>query len=238
MANLEEQYANARENFMKMHINPTDDPTVDETLLTKTIPSIASTILYDEFGINFDSIPNALPITFITGWQTIIEFIKDQNEREFALDIAGLRVGYYTDYHEGDKSNNIVPICSHVKTPVFIKQHNNPTTGYDYTQDLLQKYNSWRSVNLEEIVDKIERDTHAKVLNDYGIDLIVAQAVFPILAAMYAVGLQIAKENEGTKINMYNVYQIKYNQGHYFPKELALIKQIVKGDGKNTFKND
>ena len=50
--------------------------------------------------------------------------------------------------------------------------------------------------------------------------------------------LWIAKEREGEDINMYNIFNIKYNQGHFFAKELALIKMNIKGDGKNQFKND
>jgi len=230
-------YAEARKNFMEMSINPSNDPTIDVTLLTETIPNIAKDILKSEFGINY-SIENALPITFITGWTHILNYINSQPDREFALDVAGLRVAYKTEYHEGDKSNNITPILTHIKSPVFVKQHNNPSSGVDFTQELMQKYNAWRSVNLEETVDKIERDTHSDVLTHFGIDLIIPQAVLPIIAAFYAVGLQLAKENEGQVINMYNVYQIKYNQGHYFPKELALIKQLLKGDGKNAHKND
>lgn len=233
----ENPYLVARRVFMETSINPTNDPTVDVTLLTKSIPDMVKIILKDEFGINYH-VENALPITFITAWKHILNYINSQTDREFALDVAGLRVAYTTNYHEGDKSNNITPILQHVKSPVFVKQHTSPVNGCDYTQEILQKYNSWRSVNLEETVTKIENDTHAEVLNDYGIDLIVPQSVFPIVAAFYAVGLQLAKEREGEVINMYNVYQIKYKQGNYFPKELALIKQTLKGDGKNSYKND
>lgn len=238
---MENQYEIARKSWKENFINPTgntsEETALDEELLLKTIPEIAKDLLYDEFGITYN-LENALPITFMTGWQHALKFIDSQPEREFSIDLAGLRVGYVTDYSGGEKINNVQPIIQFVKEPVFVKNHNNTVSGVDFTNDLLQKYNSWRSVNLEEIVDKIERDTHAEILDVYGIDLIVPQAVMPIMAAMYAVGLQIAKEREGEDINMYNIFNIKYNQGHFFAKELALIKMNIKGDGKNQFKND
>lgn len=228
----------ARKNFIKAHFSEIDKETpADMTLLLETIPEIVDTVLTDEFGIH-TTIENGLVITFITAWKHIINFINAQPDRDFALDVAGLKIGYTTEYHEGDKPSNIVPMVKHSKIPAFVKNHQSPTTGTDFTADLTQKYNAWRSVNLEEVVDKIERDTHSEVLNDYGIDLIVPQAVLPILGAFYAAGLQIAKQYEGEKINMYNVYYIKYKQGHFFAKELGYIKGNLKGDAKNNHKND
>ena len=219
----------ARKNFMI--------PYNGDTLLTETIPSIANELLDGEFGVNYKNIPDAVPITFVVAWTKILQFMDAQPDREYALNIGGLRIAYKTDYHEGDKSSNIVPILQHVKKPVFVKQQATDTIGSDFTKETLQKYNSWRSVNLEEVVSKIDNDTHAEVLNTSGIDLGFPVAVFPILAAVYAAALQIAVEAEGEKLNLYNVFQIKYNQGNYFIKELALIKQNLKGDGKNNTMN-
>lgn len=234
---VEDEFAKVRENFMKKYINPTKDKTIDEDLLINKIPDIVNKLLYGEFNVDF-SIKHILPITFITTWIKIIDFIQSQPEREFALNVAGLRVCYATTYEGGDKSNNITPLCQHVKTPVFIKQHPTPIAGSDFMQELNQKYNKWRSVNIEEIVDSIERNVHYEVLNTFGVDLICPQTVLTILAAFYAVGIQLAKEQEGVPINMYNVYQIIYKQGHIFVHPLALIKQSVKGDGKNALKEE
>jgi hypothetical protein len=234
---VEDEYAKVRKNFIETYINPTKDPSIDVDLLVNKIPDIVNKLLYGEFNVNF-SIKYILPITFITTWIKLIQFIQSQPEREFALNVAGLRVAYATTYEGGDKSNNITPICHHVKTPVFIKQHPTPIAGSDFMQELNQKYNKWRSVNIEEIVDSIERNVHSEVLNTFGVDLICPQTVLTIVAAFYAVGIQLAKEQEGIPINMYNVYQIIYKQGHVIINPLALIKQSVKGDGKNALKEE
>ena len=233
-----EKFAEARQNFIEAYFAEIDpDVPVDKTLLLKTIPDIAATLLKDEFGINFHT-DNLLVITFITGWKHILKFIDSQPDKEFAVDVAGMRVGYNTQYHDNDKPSNIVPIVAYTKTPVFVKQHQSPVSGADYQNDMLQKYNAWRSVNLEEVIDKIERDTHYEVLNDYGIDLGHPQVVMPIIGAFYATGLQIAKDNENEVLNMYNIYTLKYKQGHFFAKELGYIKQNLKGDGKNNRKGE
>ena len=238
--NEAEKFEEARKNFIKAHfetMNTDPENPVDMSLMLKTIPEIVVNLLKDEFGIHF-TMENLPVITFIIGWKHILEFIDSQPDKEFAVDIAGLRVGYKTEYQDNDKPSNIVPILSHVKAPVFVKQHQSPVAGSDYMSDLTQKYNAWRSVNLEEVVDKIERDTHFEVLNEYGIDLGHPQIVLPLIGAFYAVGLQLAKDREGEAINMYNIYTIKYKQGHYLPKELAYIKQNLKGDGKNNRKGE
>lgn len=234
-------YPERRQHFLEMHLKSTDnskeDSSIDYDLLTNQIPDIVSEIMKAEFGIKF-AIPNAtFPITFIVGWTKVLEYLRSQPEKEYAVDICGLRIGYYTDYHDGDKANNITPILQHVRQPVFMKDQPSPISGVDFTQDLLQKYNTWRSVNLNEIITKIENETFDVLLNEYGIDILLPEAVFPIMAAIYSTAIEFAKKREDEYINLYKIFLIKYKQGHILPKELGFIKQTLKGDEKNTYMN-
>jgi hypothetical protein len=75
-------------------------------------------------------------------------------------------------------------------------------------------------------------DVYHEILDTYGLDLRVPAAVIPLLAATYAVGLQIAKETKRT-VNMYNVFEIDMGENDtVLLTPLAMIKQYLKNDSK------
>lgn len=203
-----------------------------DTILTKKIPEITAGLFYDEFDINIHDLTH-IPIVFTIAWQKILEFVGDQHCDEFAIDVCGLSLEYRTEYSESDKSTNIVPQMLHKKTPIFMKQKHQIKTGSTFTDELLKQYNSWRTVNLTETLDKIERDVYSIALNEYGIDLMVSATVFPLITATYAAGLQLAKETKET-INMYNIFEIDClgDEDKIVITPLSTVKQYLKNDSK------
>ena len=218
-------YATRRKNFMESFNS--------DITLTKTIPEITAQLFYDEFGVNiFDH--SHIPIVFTIGWTEILKFVGGQEADEFSIDVGGILLEYVTEYSESDKATNIVPQLIHKRAPIFTKQQNQTVPGSSYNEELLSKYNSWRSVNLTETLDKIERDIYAIALNDYGINLMVSATIFPLMAATYAAGLQLAKETK-TAVNMYNIFEIEIVNGDVILlTPLSTIKQYLKDDSKRA----
>ena len=205
----------------------------DDINMTKRIPEIAAGIFHDEFDINiYDH--SHIPIVFVEGWTEILKFVGEQKTEEFAIDICGISLEYVTEYSESDKCTNIVPQMVFKKAPIFMKQTHQATTGSSFTDELLSRYNSWRSVNLEETLDKLERDIYSKVLNEYGINLMVSATIFPLMAAAFVAGLQIARESKET-INMYNIFYIYVLEDDRVILTLqSTVKQYLKNDSKQN----
>lgn len=218
-----QNYAERRKNFMETFAgNP---------ILTQTIPQIASKLFEDEFNINIMD-NSHIPIVFTVGWTQVLKFVGSQDVDEFAIDVCGVSLEYVTEYSETDKSTNIVPQLIHKRTPIFTHQTHQQVPGASFNAELNAKYNAWRTENLTEILDKMERDTMAFVLEKYGIDLMVSASVFPMMSATYAAGIQVARETKQT-INMYNIFEIDVVEGdRVLLTPLATIKQYLKNDSK------
>ncbi len=223
MANQIIDYAQRRRNFMEtFHNNP---------ILCQQIPQIAARLFEDEFNIQITDLTH-IPIVFTTGWVEVLKFIQSQDVEEFAMDVCGISIEYDTEFSETDKPTNIVPQMFHKRTPIFSKQHHQDVPGASFNAELNAKYNAWRTENLTEILDKIERDTAAIVLNDFGIDLMVSASVFPMMSATYAAGLQLARESKCT-INMYNIFEIDVTpDDEVLLTPLSTVKQYLKNDSK------
>ena len=83
-----------------------------------------------------------------------------------------------------------------------------------------------------ETIDKIERDIYAIVLNEYGINLMVSATIFPLMAATYVAGLQVARETRET-VNMYNIFEIDVvDDDMVILTPLSTVKQYLKNDSK------
>ena len=214
-----------RQNFVK--------PFQGNLIQAKTIPAVASELFAREFGITISDPEYTIPIVFSTGWQHILKFVKDQPSEEFAIDVCGLQLEYVTEYSESDKPTNIVPHLVHKRMPIFVEHDHQAVAGRSINEELLTAYNSWRTVNLTEVLDKIEQATENEVRTVYGIDLFQAASVLPILAATYAAGVQIARET-GETVNMYELFEIDVfpEDGSIHVTALATIKQSLKDDNK------
>ena len=71
-----------------------------------------------------------------------------------------------------------------------------------------------------------------EVLDTFGLDLRVPATVIPLMAATYAVGLQIARQTKVT-LNMYNVFEIDVTEDDkILLTPLAMVKQYLKNDSK------
>ena len=140
---------------------------------------------------------------------------------------------YVTEYSESDKPTNIVPQMYHKRMPIFMERDHQQVAGASINEDLLNSYNTWRTNNLTEVLDKIEQATENEVRTVFGIYLMQSAAMLPIIAAAYAAGVEIAKETHET-VNMYEIFEIDV-----FPEDgtvnltpLAYIKQGIKDDAK------
>lgn len=214
-----------RENFTK--------PFQGNTVQAKTIPAVAAELFAREFGITIDDPEHVIPIVFSTGWKHILKFAKSQPSAEFAIDVCGLSLEYLTEISDSDKPTNIIPQLVHKRTPIFMEHEHHVTAGTSINEELLTSYNSWRTVNLTEVLDKIEQDTENEVRNTYGIYLMQSASVLPILAATYSAGIQIARET-GNTVNMYELFEIDVfpEDGSIHVTPLAAIKQGLKDDNK------
>lgn len=216
-------YKERRENFIKTFNG--------DVMLTETLPKTAAELFYAEFGINFSDY-SLIPIVFTVGWGEILKFVGQQPTDEFAIDICGISLEYVTEYSETDKPTNIVPQLYHKRLPVFCAKEHNIVAGAAYTDKLLQEYNSWRTANLLETVDKIERDIYSIILKEYGIDLMVSATVLPLLSAIYVAGVTIARTT-GVEVNMYNIFKINIDEeDDIILTPLAMVKQYLKDDSK------
>lgn len=220
-------------NEMEMKRDNFTKPFQGNIVQAKTIPAVAAELFAREFGITIDDPEHVIPIVFSTGWKHILKFAKAQPSPEFAIDVCGLSLEYLTEFSDSDKPTNIIPQLVHKRTPIFTEHEHHVTAGTTINEELLQSYNGWRTVNLTEILDKIEQDTENEVRTTYGIYLMQSASVLPILAATYAAGVQIARES-GDTVNMYELFEIDVfpEDGSVHVTPLASIKQGLKDDNK------
>ena len=210
----------------------TMQPFENNPILIKEIPTIARGVFEEEFGINV-RIPEAFPICFMLGWEEVTRFAQAQPTPEFAITIAGVQLEYITDLSESDKARNIVPQLIHKDDPIFKSNNHHDSVGVKSNTDMIQAYERWRTENLTETVNKIETDVYKILLDDYGIDLCVTNAIIPMMAATYSAGLAVARRTKQT-INMYNMFQIDIADGDVVVlTPLADIKYRIKCDAKH-----
>lgn len=226
MANEEnnaKSWKERRENFMETYNH---DP-----ILSKKLPEVAAGLMKAEFGVNiFDH--SHIPIVFTVGWTEILKKLGSEQAEECKVNICGAQLEYITEKSESDKSTNIVPQMYHVKTPLFQKREQSPNIGASYTDTLMANYNAWRSVYALEAITGIENKVFETILNDFGINLMVPAAIYPIIGATYAAGIQIARETKQT-VNMYNIFEIDVvEDDKVILTPLAYVKQWLKDDSK------
>jgi len=221
-----------QEHFRKLRENQLNQWGVTGNVtLSKTIPEVAAELMYREFKLSLTDISD-LPIVFVLGWKAVMEFVKSQNLPEFSVDVCGISVEYVTEYSETEKNSNIVPQLVHKRIPLFRNRQHSETTGSSFKNELLNKYNAWRTENLTETIANIENKVFEELLTTYAIDLAVAPTIFVIMAAMYTAGVQIAMDTH-EEINMYNIFSIEvFNGDQIVLSPAAIMKQIMKGDAK------
>lgn len=216
------KFLEKRENFMATYNG--------NEVLSETIPSVAKQLIHDEFGIKMHH-NSIIPILFTVGWTEVLKYVGSQNADEYSIEVGGVQLEYVTEYSESDKPTNIVPQMYHKREPSFSKREIQNTTGASFTEKLLEKYNTWRSVNVVETITDLENKIFKIMLQEYGINLINPVAVFPILAATYVAGVNIAKET-GETVNMYNIFEIDVYNDNIILTPLATVKQWLKNDSK------
>jgi hypothetical protein len=222
---LAKHFATVQENWLNMKGFARDK------MLITDIPEIATNLIWNEFQFKITN-PKQLPFVFVEAWEKILTFVASQNTPEFAVDICGVSMEYTTEYSENEKNTNIVPQLIHKRIPMFRMREHSDMIGSSFKNALLQKYNSWRTENLTETLTEIENDVFAKLVQDYGIDMIVAPTIFIVVAAMYAAGVQIAIEQK-CEVNMYNIFTIEvFNGDQIVLTPGSTIKQSIKGDAK------
>lgn len=214
-----------RANFM--------EPYKNNLLLANKLPELALKLLEAQFDLTIMSL-EAIPITFTIGWKEILAQLRAEQAEECKVQVAGIQIEYLTEKSESDKSTNIVPQMVHVKRPLFQKkQKSAPVSGYESTDHLNLEYNAWKSVYAAEVIEAVENKVFARILNEYGINLKTAGAVYPILGAVYAAAIEFAKELK-TEINVYDIYTVRVIEetNDIILKPLAAIKQSLKNDAK------
>jgi hypothetical protein len=201
-------------------------------ILAETIPDVASELFYDEFGIDIPDPRACVPIIFTTAWKHILQFVQKQPVDQFSLNIAGISLEYVTEVSDSDKGRNIVPQLYHLKAPIFKKNNHDAVPWSNFNDELLNRYNAWRTVNLAETVNSVEMSVYKEVLDTFGLDLRYPTTVIPLIAAAYSVGLQIARTTK-TTVNMYNVFEIDVTDDDtVILTPLAMVKQYLKNDSK------
>ena len=216
-------YQERRNTFMETYAG---DP-----ILTKRIPEIAAELIHDQFGVNiYDH--SHIPIIFTVGWTEILRKLGREKVDECKVDVCGAQLEYMTEYSESDKSTNIVPQMRHTKTPIFQKVESQATIGASFTDELNSMCNSWRSVYVMETITGIENEIFRIILEDFGINVFVASIIYPIMAATYVAGIQLARQSKDT-INMYNIFEIDVvEDDNILLTPLATVKQWLKDDSK------
>lgn len=223
----ENEMLTRRLNFVK--------PFQGNDVQAKLIPQVAAELFAREFGITLDEPGLLIPIVFSTAWKHIIAFAKSQPSEQFAIDVCGMSLEYLTEFSDSDKPTNIIPQMVHKRTPIFIEKEHHATAGATINEELNASYNNWRSVNLTEILDKVEQDTEHEVRTVFGIALMQSATVLPLVAATYTAGIQIARET-GKTVNMYEIFEIDVFQedGSVHLTPLATVKQGLKDDNKKS----
>jgi hypothetical protein len=226
-----ENYKNKIEEMREKRKNEVETYKGNE-ILSKTIPEVTSRLIYDQFGIELPDPLALIPIVFTTGWKHILQFVQRQQVDEFSINVGGIALEYVTEDSQSDKCRNIVPQMYHIKAPIFKKENHDLVSGSDFNQELLNRYNAWRTVNLAETINSVEMSVYNEVLDTFGLDLRVPATVIPLMAATYAVGLQIARQTKVT-LNMYNVFEIDVTEDDkILLTPLAMVKQYLKNDSK------
>ena len=226
-----ENYKNKIEEMREKRKNEVETYKGSE-ILSKTIPEVTSRLIYDQFGIELPDPLALIPIVFTTGWKHILQFVQRQQVDEFSINVGGIALEYVTEDSQSDKCRNIVPQMYHIKAPIFKKENHDLVSGSDFNQELLNRYNAWRTVNLAETINSVEMSVYNEVLDTFGPDLRVPATVIPLMAATYAVGLQIARQTKVT-LNMYNVFEIDVTEDDkILLTPLAMVKQYLKNDSK------
>lgn len=226
-----ENYKNKIEEMREKRKNEVETYKGNE-ILSQTIPEVTSELFYGEFGIDLPDPKSLIPIVFTIGWKHILQFVQRQPVDEFSINIGGIALEYVTENSDSDKARNIVPQLYHVKAPIFKKNNHDAVPGSNVNDELLNRYNAWRTVNLAETVNSVEMSVYQEVLDTFGLDLRIPATVIPLIAATYAVGLQIARQTKVT-VNMYNVFEIDVTDDDtVLLTPLAMIKQYLKNDSK------
>lgn len=216
-------YAERRNNFMETYKN---DP-----VLSKQLPEVAAGLMKAEFGINIPD-HSHFPIIFTVGWTEILKQLGSERAEECKVDVCGIQLEYVTEFTDSDKTTNIVPQMYHVKTPLFQQREKETTIGASFTDSLLAKYNAWRSVYALEALTSVENKAFETILKDFGINLMVPAAIYPIIGAAQTAGITLARQLKRT-INMYNIYEIDVVEGDkVIITPLAYVKQWLKNDSK------
>lgn len=225
MENTVTSYQERRDNFMETYKG--------DIILSKKIPEVAAQLMHDEFGVNiYDH--SHIPIAFTVAWTEILKMLAKEQTDECKVDVCGVQLEYMTEYSNSDKSTNIVPQMRHVKTPLFQQRDNQLSIGASYTDELMAKYSAWRSVYAMETITGIENRIFDILLKEYGINLLVGAAIYPIIGATYTAGVQIARESKVT-VNMYNIFEIDVvDDDKIILTPLATVKQWLKDDSKKV----
>lgn len=225
MATEKINYGERRNRFM--------DTFKDDPVLTTTIPELATELFYKEFGISISDM-TFIPIVWSTTWKNLMNFIHSQKTESFSVQLCGFILEYMTEYSESDKARNIVPELYHDYIPIFTQRDHNVVTGATFNQELISKYNDWRTNNLTETIDMVERNVFEEVEKNFGISLMVSATVFPLVAAIYSAGVHVALKSK-KPVNMYNWFTITARaDDKIILTPLAPIKQGLKDDSKRS----
>jgi hypothetical protein len=150
--NLQMEFETRRANFVK--------PFAGDKVISETIPDIVAELFKREFGITIDDHRHVVPIVFSTAWKHILRYMGSQQLPEFMVNVGGgVQIEYITEYSESDKPTNIIPRMKHTGIPIFKSKEIQVGSAAESNQSILNSYNEWRSVNLTEVLDKVENET-------------------------------------------------------------------------------
>lgn len=222
----------ARENKVKDYAH--------DVRLSTVIPSIVEKLFYEQFGVNLPDVKETVPIVFEVTWKAIKEYVEQQPKDEFSIDVCGVSFEYVTEFTDAEKGTNITPHLLHTRNNVFERNEHEVISGSDYKSSLLNRYNTWRTVNLQETIASIETKVYADLIQEYGIDLTIPAAVFPMVSATYTAAVQVARDmckaadyDPSTYLELYNVMAIRVDEDEtVLLRPLRTLKEGVKGDSK------
>lgn len=209
-------------------------------VLSTEIPEIVEGVFYSEFGINLPDAKETVPIVFEIGWRRICEFVATQPVDEFSIDICGVSFEYTTEMTDAEKSTNITPHLVHLRNAVFKTNDHPVIAGSDYHNAIINRYNEWRSVNIQETIANLENKIYSDLISEYGIDLTVSVAVLPLMSCIYTAGVQKARDicrnadyDSRVYLELYNVMAIRVDEDEsVLLRPLRSLKEGVKGDSK------
>lgn len=230
--NARNKYEIARENKIKDYSHDIN--------LSTTIPMVVEQVFYKEFGVNLPDVKETVPIVFELAWKAIKEYVEKQPVDEFSIDICGVSFEYTTEKTDAEKGTNIIPNLVHLRNSTFTQNDHPVISGADYKASLLGRYNSWRTVNLQETIASIENTVYTDLIQIYGIDLTVPAAVLPLVAATYTAAVEICRDickkadyDPSIYLELYNVMAIRVDEDDtVLLRPLRTLKEGVKGDSK------